>query len=120
MFGICGFYEYRTHKPANREVLGDMLRVLHHRGPDDFGVHFDKDLALGMRRLSIIDLSGGRQPITSEDRTIVTVFNGEIYNYRPLRDEFESRGHTLPPESDTKPIAHLYRQSEEHCIRNLR
>jgi asparagine synthase (glutamine-hydrolysing) len=120
MCGICGFYDYRTHKPANREVLGDMLRVLHHRGPDDFGVHCDKDLALGMRRLSIIDLSGGKQPITNEDGTIVTVFNGEIYNYRPLRDELESRGHTLATESDTEVIVHLYEDFGEDCIHHLR
>ena len=120
MCGICGFFEYKTHKPANREVLSDMLRVLHHRGPDDSGAHFDKDLALGMRRLSIIDLSGGKQPITNEDGTIVTVFNGEIYNYRPLRDELESRGHVLATESDTEVIVHLYEEFGEDCTHHLR
>ncbi len=64
MCGICGFYEYKTHRPAGQRVLSDMLQVIHHRGPDDSGVHIDKDLALGMRRLSIIDLGGGKQPIT--------------------------------------------------------
>ena len=102
MCGICGFYEYQSHRPANQEVLGDMLHVLHHRGPDDSGAHFDNDLALGMRRLSIIDLSGGKQPISNEDETIVTVFNGEIYNYRELRDDLEGRGHRLATESDTE------------------
>lgn len=120
MCGICGFYEYKTHKPASPEVLSDMLRILHHRGPDDSGAHFDKDLALGMRRLSIIDLSGGKQPITNEDGTIVTVFNGEIYNYRTLRDELESRGHTLATESDTEVIVHLYEDFGEDCTHHLR
>jgi asparagine synthase (glutamine-hydrolysing) len=120
MCGICGFYEYQSHKPANQEILADMLRVLHHRGPDDSGVHFDKDLALGMRRLSIIDLGGGKQPITNEDGTIVTVFNGEIYNYRELRDDLESRGHTLVTESDTEVIVHLYEEYGESCPNYLR
>jgi asparagine synthase (glutamine-hydrolysing) len=120
MCGICGFYEYKTHKPASREVLSDMLGVLYHRGPDDSGAHFDKELALGMRRLSIIDLSGGKQPIKNEDGTIVTVFNGEIYNYRSLRDELEGRGHTLTTESDTEVIAHLYEDFGEDCTHHLR
>ncbi|PYT82456.1 MAG: asparagine synthase (glutamine-hydrolyzing) [Acidobacteria bacterium] len=120
MCGICGFYEYKTHKPASREILSDMLRVLHHRGPDDSGAHFDKDLALGMRRLSIIDLSGGKQPIRNEDGAIVTVFNGEIYNYRELREELESRGHTLATESDTEVIVHLYQDFGENCTHHLR
>ena len=120
MCGICGFYEYQSHKPASQEVLSDMLRVLHHRGPDDSGAHFDNDLALGMRRLSIIDLSGGKQPISNEDGTIVTVFNGEIYNYRELRDDLESRGHTLATESDTEVIVHLYEDYGEGCPYYLR
>lgn len=120
MCGICGFYEYQSAKPASQEVLADMLRVLHHRGPDDSGAHFDRDLALGMRRLSIIDLSGGQQPISNEDGSVVTVFNGEIYNYRELRDELESRGHTLATESDTEVIVHLYEDYGEGCPCHLR
>src|SRR5437764_14836858 len=104
MCGICGFYEYKTHKPASREILSDMLRVLHHRGPDDSGAHFDKDLALGMRGLSIIDLSGAKQPIRNEDGAIVTVVNGEIYNYRELREALDMRVHTLAAELHTKVI----------------
>ena len=120
MCGICGFYQYKSHKPAIQEVLARMLGVLHHRGPDDSGTHFDKDLALGMRRLSIIDLSGGKQPISNEEGTIVTVLNGEIYNYRELRDELESRGHTLVTESDTEVIVHLYEDYGEGCPYYLR
>lgn len=120
MCGICGFYEYRSHKPASPEVLGDMLRVLHHRGPDDSGEHFDEDLALGMRRLSIIDVSGGKQPVSNEDGTIITVFNGEIYNYRALRDELASRGHILATQSDTEVIVHLYEEFGDDCTHQLR
>jgi len=97
-----------------------MLRALYHRGPDDFGVYFDQDLALGMRRLSIIDLDGGKQPISNEDGTIVTVFNGEIYNYRLLRDELGSRGHLLATASDTEVIVHLYEEFGEECTHHLR
>jgi asparagine synthase (glutamine-hydrolysing) len=120
MCGICGFYEYETHGRADRQVLGDMLGVIHHRGPDDFGVYLDKDLALGMRRLSIIDLSGGKQPIFNEDGTILTVFNGEIYNYHELRKQLESRGHTLATASDTEVIVHLYEDFGEECVQHLR
>jgi len=72
MCGICGFYQYKTNDRADRHALGDMLNVIRHRGPDDSGAYFDKDVALGMRRLSIIDLSGGKQPISNENGTIVT------------------------------------------------
>lgn len=120
MCGICGFYEYRTHEPADPEVLGDMLNVLRHRGPDDSGVHLDKDLALGMRRLSIIDLSGGKQPIGNEDGTVFTVFNGEIYNYPALRQQLQSHGHSLATASDTEVIVHLYEELGEECVHQLR
>src|SRR3989440_7838629 len=120
MCGICGFHEYKTHDRADRHVLGDMLNVIHHRGPDDSGVYFDKDVALGMRRLSIIDLSGGKQPISNEDGTVVTVFNGEIYNYRSLREQLEGGGHILATASDTEVIVHLYEEFGEQCVQHLR
>jgi asparagine synthase (glutamine-hydrolysing) len=120
MCGICGIYEYETHKPVDQQVLAGMLHVLHHRGPDDAGVFFDKDVALGMRRLSIIDLNGGKQPISNEDGSVVTVLNGEIYNYQPLREELESRGHRLATASDTEVIVHLYEEFGEECVRHLR
>src|SRR5215472_4167053 len=108
MCGICGFYDYKSRGLADRMVLGEMLSIIRHRGPDDFGVHLDNNLALGMRRLSIIDLSGGRQPISNEDGTITTVFNGEIYNYQALRRELQKRNHKLATSSDTEVIVHLY------------
>jgi asparagine synthase (glutamine-hydrolysing) len=120
MCGVCGIYEYKTHKPVDQQILADMLHALHHRGPDDAGVFFDKDLALGMRRLSIIDLDGGKQPISNEDGTVVTVLNGEIYNYQSLREELESGGHKLATASDTEVIVHLYEDFGEGCVRHLR
>ena len=120
MCGVCGIYEYKTHKPVDRQILAEMLHVLHHRGPDDAGVFFDKDLALGMRRLSIIDLNGGKQPISNEDGSVVTVLNGEIYNYQPLQKELERRGHRLTTASDTEVIVHLFEDFGEDCVRHLR
>src|SRR6267154_4053301 len=120
MCGICGFYEYKTHDRVDRHVLGDMLDVIRHRGPDDSGVYLDKDVALGMRRLSIIDLSGGKQPISNEDGTIVIVFNGEIYNFQELREQLRSRGHSLRTASDTEVIVHLYEDFGEDCVQHLR
>src|SRR5437773_1124753 len=120
MCGICGIYEYKTQKPVDQQILDDMLQVLHHRGPDDAGAFLDRDVSIGMRRLSIIDLNGGKQPISNEDGTVVTVFNGEIYNYRSLREQLEGRGHVLATESDTEVIVHLYEEFGEQCVQHLR
>ena len=120
MCGICGFYDYKENQPADSQSLTAMLHVLHHRGPDDSGAYLHSSLALGMRRLSIIDLEGGKQPIFNEDGSIVTVFNGEIYNYRALRAELQSRGHIFSTDSDTEVIVHLYEDYGEDCIQKLR
>ena len=120
MCGICGLYEYEKHVPVDRYILGNMLSVIRHRGPDDSGIYLDKDLAIGMRRLSIIDLTGGKQPIGNEDGTIVTVFNGEIYNYHELREQLQSRGHKVATASDTEVIVHLYEDFGEECVQYLR
>lgn len=120
MCGICGFYEYQSRRPVDEQVLRDMMHVLHHRGPDDAGVYLDNDLALGMRRLSIIDLGGGKQPISNEDGTVFTVFNGEIYNYRALREQLHNSGHSLTTASDTEVIVHLYEEFGEECVQHLR
>src|SRR5437764_617511 len=120
MCGICGIYEYKTQRPVNQQILDDMLQVLHHRGPDDAGSFLDRDLSMGMRRLSIIDLNGGKQPISNEDGTVVTVFNGEIYNYQLLRGQLEGRGHILATASDTEVIVHLYEEFGEQCVQHLR
>ena len=101
MCGICGVYQYGSGKSVSERLLRDMLAVIRHRGPDDEGIHIDKDLALGMRRLSIIDLAGGKQPICNEEGSVVIVFNGEIYNYRDLTEQLRRRGHAFTTASDT-------------------
>ena len=120
MCGICGIYEFKSHGTADPRIVAAMLHVLHHRGPDDAGSFLDNDLALGMRRLSIIDLNGGKQPISNEDGSVTTVFNGEIYNYQSLREELESGGHRFATASDTEVIVHLYEDFGDECVQHLR
>jgi asparagine synthase (glutamine-hydrolysing) len=98
----------------------DMTDTIVHRGPDDEGIHVRGNVGLGMRRLSIIDLSGGRQPIYNEDRTVAIVFNGEIYNFQELRRGLESRGHEFRTHSDTEVIVHLYEEMGADCVTKLR
>ncbi|HKV60695.1 MAG TPA: asparagine synthase (glutamine-hydrolyzing) [Candidatus Acidoferrum sp.] len=120
MCGICGFYDYKLLEQADESVLAGMLQVIHHRGPDDSGIHVDRELAIGMRRLSIIDVGGGKQPIGNEDGSVLTVFNGEIYNFQSLRDRLQSRGHIFKTASDTEVIPHLYEDEGENCLQHLR
>jgi asparagine synthase (glutamine-hydrolysing) len=117
MCGICGKYS-----PAGVHVadIEPMLRAIAHRGPDDEGVYVNGRIGLGNRRLSIIDLPGGRQPIGNEDETIWVVFNGEIYNYPALRHELQQRGHVFHTHSDTEVIVHLYEEMGERCVQKLR
>lgn len=96
-----------------------MNRTLTHRGPDDAGYFVDGRIALAMRRLSIIDLEGGSQPIANEDGTVRVVYNGEIYNYLELRSDLESRGHRFETQSDTEVIVHLYEEYGEDCVTRL-
>lgn len=97
-----------------------MLDVIRHRGPDDEGIFLDRNLGIGMRRLSIIDLAGGKQPIANEDGSVVVVFNGEIYNYVELRNRLRSRGHRFTTASDTEVIVHLYEEYGDECVTHLR
>jgi asparagine synthase (glutamine-hydrolysing) len=97
-----------------------MCAALRHRGPDDEGLYVQGAVGLGMRRLSIIDLSGGRQPIFNEDRSKVIVFNGEIYNYQELRRGLEARGHTVRSHGDTETVLHLYEELGADCVTPLR
>jgi asparagine synthase (glutamine-hydrolysing) len=97
-----------------------MCGAMVHRGPDDEGIYLGDGVALGMRRLSIIDLDNGHQPISNEDASVWIVFNGEIYNYRQLRDLLESRGHQLRTSSDTETIVHLYEDFGARCVEHLR
>src|SRR5499426_983465 len=109
--------------PAS-EIIKQMCDVIEHRGPDDWGFRVENfaesTLAIGMRRLSIIDVASGRQPISNEDGTVWIVFNGEIYNYRELRDELIARGHRFNTNTDTETIVHLYEDEGEACVRRLR
>ena len=97
-----------------------MLDVIRHRGPDDPGMHIDRDLGIGSRRLSIIDIEGGHQPMSNEDGSVVVVSNGEIYNYRELARTLRERGHTFSSASDTEVIVHLYEEFGEACVQQLR
>src|SRR5579859_7871823 len=120
MCGICGVYQYRSGVPVPEQVLGNMLDVIYHRGPDEEGRLYDKDMAFGMRRLSIIDLSGGQQPMFSEDGSIAVVYNGEIYNYRDLVADLKQRGHVFKSECDTEVLVHLYEEYGDACVDFLR
>jgi asparagine synthase (glutamine-hydrolysing) len=102
------------------EAVHRMCQTIVHRGPDDEGVYVRGPVGLGMRRLSIIDLSGGKQPIHNEDETVWIVFNGEIYNFPELRRELEARGHRFYTHSDTEVIVHLYEESGADCVKRLR
>jgi asparagine synthase (glutamine-hydrolysing) len=104
---------------ADSALLRRMTAVIRHRGPDDDGQFFENDAGIGIRRLSIIDVAGGRQPITNEDETLVIVFNGEIYNYRELRVELLARGHRFRTDSDTEVILHLFEDEGPRCLERL-
>ena len=129
MCGIAGFADRSTRNgwtrtsdaaERSRALLGAMCAAIRHRGPDDEGMHVQAGVGLAMRRLSIIDLATGHQPIHNEDGTIWVVFNGEIYNYATLRSELESRGHRFSTASDTETIVHAYEEWGEDAFRRLR
>ncbi|MDT4954758.1 MAG: hypothetical protein QOJ02_2896 [Acidobacteriota bacterium] len=123
MCGIAGFIESKAAGSTSEqrsEVLDRMCRVIRHRGPDDQGMFVKGGVALGMRRLSIIDLAGGHQPMSGEDGETTVVFNGEIYNYRELQPELEARGHSFQTNSDTETIVHAYEEYGASCVERLR
>jgi asparagine synthase (glutamine-hydrolysing) len=120
MCGICGAYAYNSGELAHADVIQEMLSSIWHRGPDDEGTYIDGEVGLGSRRLSIIDLAGGHQPMSNEDGSVVVVFNGEIYNYRELRSQLQRRGHTFATASDTEVIVHSYEDAGDDCVRELR
>jgi asparagine synthase (glutamine-hydrolysing) len=119
MCGIAGVISLND-SPIELEPVRRMCDAMVHRGPDDEGFYVDDQVALGMRRLSIIDLSGGHQPVHNEDQSVWVVFNGEIYNYRDLRDDLIARGHQFQTASDTETIVHLYEQYGADCVQHLR
>ncbi|MEI8305649.1 MAG: asparagine synthase (glutamine-hydrolyzing) [Chloroflexales bacterium] len=120
MCGIAGLVCPDRSAAEMQHTVQRMTDVLFHRGPDDDGFFVAEGVGLGMRRLSIIDVAGGRQPIANEDGTIQVVFNGEIYNYPQLRTDLESRGHIFRTRSDTEVIAHLYEERGAGCLSELR
>lgn len=119
MCGIVGFVNSGLRE-ANREILERMNKCIIHRGPDEDGFYLSENVALAMRRLAIIDLSGGQQPIYNRDKTKAIVFNGEIYNFQELRADLEKRGHTFYTHGDTEVIIHLYDEYGKDCVKYLR
>jgi asparagine synthase (glutamine-hydrolysing) len=120
MCGIAGILEFAKDNRASASALREMCRVITHRGPDDGGFYTDGPVGIGMRRLSIVDVTGGHQPISNEDGTLWIVFNGEIYNHQTLRDQLIARGHRYSTHSDTETIIHLFEEYGEDCVKHLR
>jgi asparagine synthase (glutamine-hydrolysing) len=119
MCGICGIVSVTSPQPIDEDALLKMTQVMKHRGPDEQGIYRDEYVGLGSRRLSIIDLAGGRQPIANEDESMWIVYNGEIYNYRELRTYLQKRGHTFRTRTDTEVILHLYEEFGIDCVQHL-
>src|ERR1700744_4577650 len=119
MCGICGKFNFGNGAPVARHELAHMADAIAHRGPDDEGFFLDKSLGLGFRRLSIIDLAGGHQPMSDQDESVWVVFNGEIYNFQELRRELELHGHVFRTNSDTEAIVHGYKQWGDEVLNHL-
>jgi asparagine synthase (glutamine-hydrolysing) len=120
MCGICGKLNLGQNTPVAPAVIQAMLDTIRHRGPDDQGVYFGSQVGFGQRRLSIIDLNTGHQPLSNEDGTVWIVFNGEIYNYQELRTFLLSKGHIFKTQTDTEVIVHLYEELGPECLQKLR
>jgi len=120
MCGICGLLEFKSEREVSTDLVRRMSDTLRHRGPDDEGIQVGPGIGFGFRRLSIIDLSGGHQPLANEDGSVWVMLNGEIYNYAELRQELESHGHRFATHSDTETIVHLYEDYGEGCFARLR
>jgi asparagine synthase (glutamine-hydrolysing) len=119
MCGICGQYNFSSQAPVRRPDIQAMTQSIAHRGPDDEGYHFDGPLGFGFRRLSIIDLAGGHQPMSDREETVWIVFNGEIYNFQELRQELKNCGHVFQTNSDTEVIIHGYKQWGDEVLNRL-
>ncbi|MGA6987202.1 MAG: asparagine synthase (glutamine-hydrolyzing) [Terriglobales bacterium] len=120
MCGIAGILEFGRGARANPAALREMCRVISHRGPDDEGFYGDGAVGIGMRRLSIVDVAGGHQPISNEDGSLWIVFNGEIYNHLALREQLIVRGHRYNTHSDTETVIHLFEEYGADCVQHLR
>jgi len=117
--GICGQYNFRSQAPVQRRDIEAMARSIVHRGPDDDGYYISGPLGFGFRRLSIIDLSGGHQPMSDQEESVWVIFNGEIYNFPELRRELEAFGHVFRTSSDTEVIIHGYKQWGDDVLNRL-
>lgn len=117
---MCGFVGFCDDSKNKKKIIRDMADIIKHRGPDSDGYYVDNNIALGFRRLSIIDLDKGSQPIFNEDKDKVIVFNGEIYNYKEIREELKSKGHKFSTNTDTEVILHGYEEYKEDILNKLR
>ncbi len=113
MCGICGF------NWEDKSLVKDMAQAMLHRGPDDSGFHLGAGISLGHRRLSIIDLKSGKQPMYNEDGSVVVVYNGEIYNFKEIRKSLENKGHRFRTNSDTEAVVHSYEEYGERCLEHF-
>jgi asparagine synthase (glutamine-hydrolysing) len=120
MCGIAGIVNTAADQRVESPAIHRMCQAIIHRGPDDEGIFVKDGVGFGMRRLSIIDLAGGHQPVFNEDRSVWVVFNGEIYNFPQLRADLKSRGHRLATHTDTEVIVHLYEEMGRDCVHQLR
>src|SRR5436189_1926471 len=120
MCGINGILYKDRQRQVDPALIDSMNKALLHRGPDEGGAHIDGSLGFGHRRLSIVDVASGQQPMCNEDGTVWITFNGEIYNYAALREELLEKGHLFRTSSDTEVIVHLYEEDGEECVSKLR
>jgi len=120
MCGIVGIFDTRERRPIDRDLLNRMNESQHHRGPDEGGLHSEPGIGLGHRRLSIIDLASGQQPLYDDDRTAVIVYNGEVYNFQSLRAELEAQDHRFHTTCDTEVVLHAWQAWGERCVERLR
>ncbi len=119
MCGIAGIFDSRSSGPISRELLIAMRDRMVHRGPDGFGEYLGPGIGLGHRRLSIVDIEGGHQPLFNEDNSIAVVFNGEIYNFQSLKVELEALGHRFRTHSDTEVIVHGWEAWGADCVQHF-
>lgn len=119
MCGIAGYYQITNRQNYGRRTLERMIYPIQYRGPDGVGFFTDQTAGLAHARLSIVDLEGGWQPITNEDRTLCIIFNGELFNFPELREGLLSRGRVLSTHSDTEVILHLYEENGAGCLAEL-
>ncbi len=120
MCGIAGMFDTRGRREQDRTIVERMAKVQYHRGPDEGGFHYEPGVALAHRRLSIIDVSTGQQPLFNEDGSVVVVFNGEIYNFQELIPELQAAGHVFHTKSDTEVVVHAWEQWGEACVTRFR